>query len=113
MYREIIGSLLYLTASIPEIIFSVGIFVRFQARPKEPNLKAAKRILRYLNRTPDLVLFYPDNDCFDLIGYADTNYAGFLVDRKNISGMDHFLGSSMISWGTKKPNFVALSTVKA
>ncbi|XP_075096243.1 secreted RxLR effector protein 161-like [Nicotiana tabacum] len=93
MYRDIIGSLLYLTASRPDIVFSVGHCVRFQSNPKESHLKAAKRILRYLKGTQDLVLYYPSGDNFDLIGYADTDYAGYL--------------------DTRKQNSMALSTVEA
>lgn len=78
-------------------MFSVGMCARFQAAPKECHLKAAKRILRYLNGTQDLVLFYPISDSFDLIGYTDDDYAGFLVDRKSTLGMAHFLGSALIS----------------
>ncbi|XP_070048883.1 secreted RxLR effector protein 161-like [Nicotiana tomentosiformis] len=84
MYRGIIGSLLYLTASILNIIFSVGLCARFQSNPKESHLKAAKRILRYLKGMQDLVLYYPSGDNFDLIGYADADYAGYLVDRKTL-----------------------------
>ncbi|XP_049371660.1 secreted RxLR effector protein 161-like [Solanum verrucosum] len=113
MYIGIIGSLMYLTASRPDIVFNVGMCARFQAAPNESHLKAAKRILRYLKGTKDLVLFYPTGDSFDLIGYVDADYAGFLVDRKSTSGMTHFLGSTLISWGTKKQNFVSLSTVEA
>ncbi|XP_049390301.1 secreted RxLR effector protein 161-like [Solanum stenotomum] len=112
MYRGIIGSLMYLTASRQDIMFNVGMCARFQAAPNESHMKAAKYILRYLKGTQDLVLFYPTGDSFDLIGYADTNYTGFLVDRKNTSDMTHFLGSTLISWGTKKQNSVALSTVE-
>jgi len=86
---------------------------RLQATPKESHLKAAKRILRYLKGTQNLVLFYRTGDSFDLIGYVDADYAGFLIDRKSTSGMAHFLGSTLISWGTKKQNFVALSTAEA
>nr|XP_016490488.1 PREDICTED: uncharacterized mitochondrial protein AtMg00810-like [Nicotiana tabacum] len=110
MYRGIIGSLLYLTASRPDIVFSVGLCARFQSNPKESHLKAAKRILRYLKGTQDLVLFYPSGDNFNLVGYAD---AGYLVDKKSISRMAHFLGSCLISWGTRKQNSVALSTAEA
>ena len=102
MYREIIGSLLYLTASRPDIVYSVGKCARFQACPRDSHLKAAKRILRYLKKTGDLVLFYPAGDTFDLVGFADADFAGYQVDRKSTSGMAHFLGSSLISWGTKK-----------
>nr|XP_033516319.1 secreted RxLR effector protein 161-like [Nicotiana tomentosiformis] len=87
--------------------------IRFQSNSKESHLKAAKRILRYLKGTQDVVLYYPSGDNFDLIGYADTDYASYLVDRKSTSGMAHFLGSCLISWGTRKQNSVALSTSEA
>ena len=86
---------------------------RFQACPRDSHLKAAKRIFRYLKKTGDLVLFYPAGDTFDLVGFADADFAGYQVDRKSTSGMAHFLGSSLISWGTKKQNFMALSTSEA
>ncbi|XP_070019953.1 secreted RxLR effector protein 161-like [Nicotiana sylvestris] len=113
MYRGIIGSLLYLTTRRPDIIFSVGLCARFQSNPKESHLKAAKRILRYLKGTQDLVLYYPSDDIFNLIGYADADYVNYLVDRKSTSGMAYFLGSCLISWGTRKQNSMTLSTAKA
>ena len=102
MYRGIIGSLLYLTASRPYIVYSVGMCVRFQACPRDSHLKAAKHILRYLKKTGDLILFYPAGDTFDLVGFADADFAGYQVDRKSTSRMAHFLGSSLISWGATK-----------
>ncbi|XP_016510884.1 secreted RxLR effector protein 161-like [Nicotiana tabacum] len=113
MYRGIIGSLLYLTASRPNIVFSVGLCARFQSNPKESHLKAAKRILRYLKGTQDLVMYYPSGDNFNLVRYTDADYVGYLVDRKNTSRMAHFLGSYLISWSTRKQNSVALSTAEA
>ncbi|XP_049374038.1 secreted RxLR effector protein 161-like [Solanum verrucosum] len=113
MYRGIIGSLMYFTASRPNIVFSVGMCARFQVAPTESHLKAAKCILKYLKGTQDLVLFYPTGDSFDLIGYVDVDYAGFLTDQKSTSGMAHSLGSTLISCGTKKQNSVALSTADA
>ncbi|XP_019258769.1 PREDICTED: uncharacterized protein LOC109236981 [Nicotiana attenuata] len=113
MYRGIIGSLLYLATSKPDIIFSEGLCARFQSNPKESHLKAAKRILRYLNGMQDLVFYYPSGDNFDLIGYVDSDYAGYLVDRKSTSSMAHFLGSCLVSWGTRKQSSVALSTAEA
>lgn len=74
---------------------------RFQACPKESHLKAVKSFLRYLKGTDNLVLFYPIGDSFDFVGYADTNFVRYLVDKKTTSDMAHFLGSSLISWGTK------------
>ncbi|XP_069146006.1 secreted RxLR effector protein 161-like [Solanum lycopersicum] len=95
-----------------DIVFSVGMCARFQSAPKESHLKAAKRILRNLKGTQDLVLFYLTGDSLDPISYVDVDYAGFLIDRKSTSGMEHLLGSSQKSWGTKKQNSVALSTAE-
>jgi len=81
--------------------------------PNETHLKAIKRIIRYLKHTLDLALWYPKGSNFDLVGYADADYEGFLVDRKNISGMAHFLGPCLVSWATKKQNSVAMSTAEA
>ena len=86
---------------------------RFQACPRDSHLKAAKRILRYLRKTGDLVIFYPAGDSFNLVRFADADFASYQVDRKSMSDMSHFLGSSLISWGTKKQNSVALSTAEA
>ena len=72
-----------------------------------------KRILRYLKHTPDLALWYPKGCNFDLVGYADADYAGFLVDRKSTSGMAHFLGPCLVSWATKKQHSVAMSIAEA
>jgi len=97
LYRGMIGSLLYLTASRPNIVFGVGLCARFQSNPKEIHLTAIKRILRYLKHTPDLALWYPTGCNFDFIEYADADYAGFLVDRKSTSAMAHFLGPCLVS----------------
>ncbi|XP_033510688.1 secreted RxLR effector protein 161-like [Nicotiana tomentosiformis] len=107
------GSLLYLTSSRPDIVFSVGLCARFQVNPKESHLKAVKRILIYLKGTSGLCMWYPRGYSFDLVGYADTDYAGFHIDRKSTSGISHFLGSCLVSWGTKKQNSMALSTAEA
>nr|AAT81710.1 putative polyprotein [Oryza sativa Japonica Group]ABF97617.1 retrotransposon protein, putative, Ty1-copia subclass [Oryza sativa Japonica Group] len=92
VYRSIIGSLLYLCASRPDIMLSVCMCARFQAAPKECYLVAVKRILRYLVHTPNLGLWYTKGARFDLIGYADADYAGCKVDRKSTSGTCQFLG---------------------
>ena len=75
MYIGIIEPL-YLTASRLNIVFSVGIYARFQACPWESHLRAAKRILRYLKKTEDMVLFYPASESFGLVGYEDADFAG-------------------------------------
>jgi hypothetical protein len=86
---------------------------RFQATPKECYLVAIKRILRYLAHTPNLGLWYPKGSKFDLLEYLDSDYAGCKVDRKSTSGTCQFLGRSLVSWSSKKQNYVALSTTEA
>ncbi|XP_057248977.1 secreted RxLR effector protein 161-like [Beta vulgaris subsp. vulgaris] len=113
IYRGMIGSLLYLTSSRPDILHSVCLCARFQSCPKESHFKAVKRILRYLRGTNNLYLWYPKGGNFDLIGFSDADYAGFLVDRKSTSGTATFLGPCLISWASKKQNSVALSTAEA
>jgi hypothetical protein len=113
VYRSMIGSLLYLCASRPDIMLSVCMCARFQADPKEVHLRAIKRILRYLVHTPKFGLWYPRGSTFDLIGYSDADWAGCKIDRKSTSGTCQFLGRSLMSWASKKQNFVALSTAEA
>jgi hypothetical protein len=85
VYRSMIGSLLYLCASRPDIMLSVCMCARFQAKPKEIHLRAMKRIMRYLVYTPKFGLWYPKGSTFDLIGYSDADYAGCKIDRKSTS----------------------------
>lgn len=113
LYRSMIGSLLYLTASRPDIMFSVCMCARFQSNPKKAHLRAVKRILRYLRHTTSVGLWYSKGATFDLIGYSDSDYAGCKIDRKSTSGGCHLLGRSLVSWTSKKQNSVALSTAEA
>ena len=101
-YRGMIGSWLYLPASRPNIMFSACLCARFQANPKESHLIAVKRILRYLHGTKDFGLWYPGCGNFALIGFSDADYTSYNVDRKSTSGSCQFLGSSLISWYSKK-----------
>jgi hypothetical protein len=109
VYRSMIGSLLYLCASRPNIMLSVYMCARFQADPKEVHLKAVKRIMRYLVYTPKFGLWYPKGSTFDLIDYFDADWAGCKIDRKSTSGTCQFLGRSLVSWASKKQNSVTLS----
>jgi hypothetical protein len=108
-----IGSLLYLCASRPDIMFSVCMCARFQADPKEIHLRAVKRIMRYLVYTPKFGLWYPKGSTFDLIGYSDADWVGCKIDRKSTSGTCQFLGRSLVPWASKTQNSVALSTAEA
>src|SRR5438128_7166765 len=82
LYRSMIGSLLYLTASRPDIMFSVCMCARYQANPKESNEKAVKRILIYLRYTPSFSLWCPKGAHFELLGYSDSDFAGCKIDQK-------------------------------
>ncbi|XP_050914949.1 uncharacterized mitochondrial protein AtMg00810-like [Lathyrus oleraceus] len=97
-YQVMIGSLLYLTASRPDIMFSVCLCARFQANPKEPHLIIIKRITKYLKGITNVRLWYPK---------------GSKTDRKSTSGTCHILGNALISWACKKQACVALSTDEA
>jgi hypothetical protein len=112
VYRSMIRSLLYLCASRPDNMLSVCMCARFQANPKECQLMAVKIIFRYLVQTPNLGLWYPKGSTFDVLSYSDSDYAGCKVDRKSTSGTCQFLGRSLVSWSSKKQNFVALSTAE-
>jgi hypothetical protein len=107
-----IGSLLYLCASRPDIMLSVCMCARFQANPKKCHLVAIKRILRYLVHTQNLGLCYPKGSFFNLLGYSDSDYAGCKKDQKSTTGTCQYLGRSLVSWSSKKQNCVALSTIE-
>nr|GEU46078.1 putative ribonuclease H-like domain-containing protein [Tanacetum cinerariifolium] len=113
IYRSMIGSLMYLTASRPDIMFAVCACSRFQVTPKTSRLQAVKRIFRYLKGQPKLGLWYPKVSSFDLKAYSDSDYAGANLDRKSITKGCQFLDSRLISWQCKKQTIVATSTIKA
>src|SRR4030095_16837345 len=112
-YRGMIGSLLYLTASRPDIMFATCLCARFQANHKESHLFAIKRIFKYLKGTPYLGLCYSKASNFELTAYSDADHAGCRLDRKSTSGGVQFLGDRLISWSSKKQNCVATSTAEA
>ena len=97
LYRTIIGSLLYLTASRPDITFFVGICARYQANPKTSHLTQAKRIIRYVAGITDLGLLYTFDTTSTLVGYCDADWAGSTSDRKSTSGGCFYLGNNLIS----------------
>ncbi|KAJ9544841.1 hypothetical protein OSB04_024548 [Centaurea solstitialis] len=112
-YRAIIGSLLYLTASRPDIMFATCFCARFQANPKESHMMAVKRILRYLKGIPNRGLWYPKESGFELVAFSDADHGGCQLDRKSTSGHVQFLGDKLVSWGSKKQHCVSTSTAEA
>src|ERR1044072_7424168 len=108
-----IGSLLYLTASRLDIMLSVCLCARYQSCPKESHLVYVKRILKYLKGISCVGLWYPKDALCNLIGYSDSNFPGFKIERKITSGTCHILGSALVSWSCKMQACVSLSTAEA
>nr|GEY48048.1 hypothetical protein [Tanacetum cinerariifolium] len=113
LYRSMIRSLMYLTASRPDIMFAVCTCARHQVTPKECHLHVVKRIFRYLKGHPKLGLWYPKESPFDLVAYSDSDYGGATQDRKSTTRGCQFLERRLISWQCKKQTIVATSTTKA
>ncbi|GJY46979.1 putative ribonuclease H-like domain-containing protein, partial [Tanacetum coccineum] len=113
LYKSKIGSLTYLTASRPHIIFVVCACARFQVTPKVSHLHAVKRIFRYLKGQPKLGLWYPRDSPFNLETFLDSDYARASLDRKSTTGGCQFLGKRLISWQCKKQTVVTNSTTEA
>ncbi|GJW73458.1 putative ribonuclease H-like domain-containing protein [Tanacetum coccineum] len=113
LYRSMIGSLMYLTASKPDIMFPVCACARFQVTPKTSHFNAVKRIFRYLKGQPKLGLWYPRDSPFDLEAFSDSDYVGASLDRKSTTRGCQFLGKRLISWQCKKLTIVANSTTEA
>nr|GEU63401.1 retrovirus-related Pol polyprotein from transposon TNT 1-94 [Tanacetum cinerariifolium] len=112
-YRSMIGSLMYLTSSRPDIMFAVCACERFQVTPKASHLYAVKRIFRYLKGKPHLGLWYLKDSPFDLVAYSDSDYVGASLDRKSTTAGCQFLECRLISWQCKKQTDVATSSTKA
>eukprot|EP00253_Pinus_taeda_P026718 PITA_26718 len=111
-YRSMIGSLLYLTGTRPDIMHAVGIVGRFHANPKEAHLQAIKRIFKYLQRTRNYGLWYPRVTDLTLHAYTDEDSARSMDDRKSTSVGAFFMGSRLVSWFSKKQSSIELSTAE-
>ncbi|RVW59737.1 Retrovirus-related Pol polyprotein from transposon TNT 1-94 [Vitis vinifera] len=112
LYKQMVGSLMYLTATRPDLMFSVSLISRYMEHPTESHLLAAKRILRYVKGTVEFGVFYKKGGDDKFIGYTDSDYAGDQDDRKSTSGYV-FMNSSAVSWSSKKQPVVTLSTTEA
>ena len=112
LYKSMIGSLLYLTTSRLDISYNVEVCARYQANPKEPHMIALKRIIKYVKTTADFGAWYSKdiNDVLD--GYPNAGWAGNADDRKSTSGGCFYVGNNLVSWMSKKQNFISLSTVE-
>nr|GEU80283.1 hypothetical protein [Tanacetum cinerariifolium] len=113
MYRSMIGLLMYLTSSRPDIMFVVCACARYQVNPKASHLHVVKRIFRYLKGQPKFGLWYLKDSPFDLVAYTDSDYARASLDRKSTIGGCQLLGCRLISWQCKKQTVVVNSTTEA
>lgn len=113
LYRSMIGSLMYLTTSRPDITFAVSACSRHQVTPLTSHMNAVKKIFKYLKGQPHLGLWYPKESPFQLAAYSDSDYAGANLDRRSTTGGCQFLGRRLISWQCKKQTIVATSTTEA
>nr|GEU67544.1 putative ribonuclease H-like domain-containing protein [Tanacetum cinerariifolium] len=112
-YHSMIGSLIYLTSSRPDIVHSTCVCARYQAHPTEKHLKEVKRIFCYLRGTVNMGLWYTKDSGFELTGFSDADYAGCKDNFKSTFGGAQFLGKKLVSWSSKKQDCTSLSTVKS
>nr|GEV90765.1 retrovirus-related Pol polyprotein from transposon TNT 1-94 [Tanacetum cinerariifolium] len=112
-YRSMIGALMYLTSSRPDIVHATCLCARYQAKPTEKHLKEVKRIFCYLRGTVNTGLWYTTDSGFELTGFLDADYVGCKDTFKSTFGGAQFLGEKLVSWSSKKQDCTALSTVKS
>ena len=113
MYRQLVGSLIYLTLTRPDISYAVGVMSRYMQNPKKPHLEAVRRILRYVKGTLGYGIMYKTGRDCKLVGYCDADYAGDHDTRRSTTGYVFMLGSGAISWCSKRQPTVSLSTTEA
>ncbi|GJR50781.1 retrovirus-related pol polyprotein from transposon TNT 1-94 [Tanacetum coccineum] len=112
-FRGMVGSLMYLTASRPDLVFAVCMCARYKAKPTKKHFEAIKRVFRYLKGTINMGLWYPKDNAMSLTAYADADHAGCQDSRRSTSGSAQFLGDRLVSWSSKKQRSTAISTTEA
>ena len=113
LFKRLVGSLMYLTVTRPNIMQGVSLISRFMETPKDTQWSVGKRILRYIAGTRDYGIMYSSTKKKELIGYTDSDFAGSLDDRKSTFGYVFHLGSGVIAWASKKQPIVTLSSAEA
>ncbi|GKE69347.1 retrovirus-related pol polyprotein from transposon TNT 1-94, partial [Tanacetum coccineum] len=112
-YRGMVGTLMYLTASRPDLTFDVCMCARYQVNPTKKHLHAIKRIFKYLRGTVNRGLWYPKDSSIALTAYADADHAGCQDTRRSTFGCMQLLGDKLVSWSSKRQKSVAISSTEA
>jgi hypothetical protein len=112
-YKSMIGSLLYLMVTWPDILSTLCLCARFQASPYSSHQIVVQQIFRYLKYTLEFGIWYSASSSLDLVGFSDAGFLGCGIDRKSTSGTCHFLGSSLVCWSAHKQSSITQSTTKA
>ncbi len=113
MYRRIVGSLIYMTITRPNLNYAVGVVNQFMQTPQKPHLHAVRGILRYIKYTLHCGIFYETKSQLQVHGYTDVDWAGNVSDRRSTNGFLFSFGSGVVSWSSKKQLTVALSSMEA
>ncbi|GKE30534.1 retrovirus-related pol polyprotein from transposon TNT 1-94 [Tanacetum coccineum] len=113
LYRGMIGSLMYLTSSRPDLIYAVCLCARYQANPTEKHLNAVKRIFQYLEGTINIGLWYSKDTGMSLTAYSNADHAGCQDTRRSTSGSAQFFGDKLVSWSSKKQKNIVISSTEA
>ncbi len=113
MYRRIVGSLIYMTITRPDLSYAAGVVSQFMQTPRKLHLDAMRRILRYIKHTLQCGIFYEAKSQLQVHGYTNVDWAGNVSDRRSTSGFMISFGSGTISWSSKKQPTVALSSTEA
>ncbi|GJV83006.1 retrovirus-related pol polyprotein from transposon TNT 1-94 [Tanacetum coccineum] len=111
--RGMIGSLMYLISSRPNLVFAVCMCTQYQAKPTEKHLHAVKRVFRYLRGTINMGLWYSKDSCIALTTFVDADHVGCQDTRRSTSGRMQLLGDKLVSWLSKKQNSTAISSTEA
>nr|GEZ59738.1 uncharacterized mitochondrial protein AtMg00810-like [Tanacetum cinerariifolium] len=112
-YRGMIGTLMYLTSSKPDLVFAVCMYAQYQAKPTEKHLHAVKQIFKYLRGTINMGLWYSKDSSIALTAFADADHAGFQDTRRSTSESTQLLGERLVSWSSKRQKSIAISSTKA
>ncbi|XP_031275882.1 secreted RxLR effector protein 161-like [Pistacia vera] len=112
LYRSLIGCLLYLTATRPDLMYATSLLSRFISKPTKTHFKTAKRVLSYVKESTDYGVWFKRSEDFSLVGYSNSDWAGSIDDIRSTSGFTFFLNHGAICWLSKKQETMAQSTAE-